>query len=172
MSGRPDFTAGQLIDRSFPDIVEAVWSTPGDFIWDAELTVDETDGRSSFERLQQGARTSVAPRVREALREHPARLYIFDMLADAERDIRHLPLVERKQILRDSFDNPLQLVYFVGIVAAGTWVLERVEQHDMEGMVAKRLDSFYSRGRSRDWIKVRNRDSSRPAALGFGRASA
>ncbi|SAL05476.1 ATP dependent DNA ligase [Caballeronia arationis] len=160
---------GNSLNRSFPDIVEAVWSTPGDFIWDTELTVDHPDGRSAFDRLQQRARTSVASRVRAAMREHPARLYVFDMLADGERDIRHLPLVERKQILRDSFENTQQLIYVVGIVGAGTWVFDQVKDHDMEGMVAKRLDSTYQRGRSRDWIKIKDQDYSRPAALGFGR---
>jgi bifunctional non-homologous end joining protein LigD len=45
-----------------------------------------------------------------------------------------------------------------------------VKLHDFEGMVAKRLDSTYQRGRSRDWIKVKHADYSRPAALGFGQS--
>jgi ATP-dependent DNA ligase len=52
------------MNGSFPDIVEAVAAVPGDFIWDAELTVDEPTGQSSFERLQVRARTTVATRVR------------------------------------------------------------------------------------------------------------
>ncbi|BBU33448.1 hypothetical protein BTHE68_71820 (plasmid) [Burkholderia sp. THE68] len=159
---------GNSSNASFPDIVEAVWSLPGNFVWDAELTVDHGDGRSSFERLQKRAVTKVPMRVRAAMHAHPARLYIFDMLADRERDIRHLPLSERKLILRDSFENTQQLIYTVGIVGAGTWVFDQVKEHDMEGMVAKRLDAPYSRGRSRDWIKVKFQEYSRPAALGFG----
>ncbi|BBU33398.1 hypothetical protein BTHE68_71320 (plasmid) [Burkholderia sp. THE68] len=159
---------GNSLNASFPDIVEAVWSLPGNFVWDAELTVDDGDGRSSFERLQKRAVTKVPMRVRAAMRAHPARLYVFDVLADRERDIRHLPLSERKLILRDSFENTQQLIYTVGIVGAGTWVFDQVKEHDMEGMVAKRLDAPYSRGRSRDWIKVKFQEYSRPAALGFG----
>jgi bifunctional non-homologous end joining protein LigD len=163
---------GNSLNGSFPDIVEAVWNVSGNFIWDAELTVDEANGRSSFERLQKRAVTRVPMRVRSAMREHPARLYIFDMLADGERDIRHLSLLERKQILRDSFENTQQLVYVVGIAGAGTWVFDQAKSHDMEGIVAKRLDAPYSRGRSRDWIKVKYQEYSRPAALGFGREKA
>jgi bifunctional non-homologous end joining protein LigD len=160
---------GNLVNQSFPDIVAAVAGVPGDFIWDAELTVDEPTGQSSFERLQKRARTSVASRVRAAMREHPARLYVFEMLAAGEKDIRHLPLIERKQMLRDSFDNTPQLVYVVGIAGAGSWVFEQVELHDFEGMLAKRLESTYQRGRSRDWLKIKYANYSRPAALGFGR---
>jgi bifunctional non-homologous end joining protein LigD len=161
---------GNLMNRSFPDVLAAVAQVPGDFIWDAELTVDEPTGQSSFERLQIRARTSVAANVRAAMRLHPARLYVFDMLADGDRDIRHLPLVERKQALRDSFDNTAVLVYVTGIVAAGAWVFEQVKEHDFEGMVGKRLDSPYQRGRSRDWLKVKFANYSRPAALGWGRS--
>lgn len=161
---------GNIMNRSFPDVVEAVGAVAGDFVWDAELTVDESTGRSSFERLQTRARTSVPGRVRAAIRAHPARLYIFDMLATGDRDIRYLPLFERKQILRDSFDNTATLVYVSGIVTAGEWVFDQAKTHDLEGMVGKRLDAPYQRGRSKDWLKVKYADYSRPAALGFGRA--
>jgi bifunctional non-homologous end joining protein LigD len=159
---------GNSLNRSFPDIVAAVASVPGDFIWDAELTVDEPTGQSSFERLQIRARTTVGVRV--AMAAHPARLYVFDMLAAGEKDLRPLPLVERKDILRDSFANTAKLIYTTGIVTAGAWVFEQVKLHDFEGMVAKRLDSTYQRGRSRDWIKIKHAEYSRSAALGFGRS--
>ncbi|MFP3624393.1 DNA ligase, partial [Burkholderia sp. SIMBA_051] len=90
--------------------------------------------------LQTRARTSAPARVRAAIREHPARLYVFDMLAEDDRDIRQLPMIERKQILRDSFENPAVLVYVNGIEEAGDWVFEQVQAHDFEGMLGKRLD--------------------------------
>jgi bifunctional non-homologous end joining protein LigD len=160
---------GNLMNRSFPDIVEGVVAVPGDFVWDAELTVDEPTGQSSFERLQLRAKTTVAMNVRAALRQHPARLYVFDMLAAGERDLRQLPLAQRKELLRDSFGNTSVLVYVTGIVAAGAWVFEQVQALDFEGMVAKRLDSIYQRGRSNDWQKVKFAGYSRAAGLGWGR---
>jgi ATP-dependent DNA ligase len=42
---------GKPLNRSFPDAVAAVERLPGSFVWDAELTVDEPTGQSSFERL-------------------------------------------------------------------------------------------------------------------------
>ncbi|CAB3758688.1 DNA ligase [Paraburkholderia humisilvae] len=160
---------GSVMNRSFPDIVDAVASVPGDFVWDAELTVDEPTGQSSFERLQLRARTSVEMRVRAALRQHPARLYVFDALAAGNHDLRSRPLVDRKELLRDSFENTSVLVYVTGIATAGDWVFEQAQALDFEGMVAKRLDSTYQRGRSNDWLKVKFAGYSRPAALGWGR---
>lgn len=68
-----------------------------------------------------------AKRVRAAIREHPARPYVFDMLASGETDNRALPLIDRKQFLRDSFDNTTQPVYVVGIASADARVFEQVE---------------------------------------------
>lgn len=56
------------------------------------------------------------------------------MLAAGKNDLRKLPLRERKQVLRDSFDNSAGLVYVIGIVTAGEWVFEEVKLHDLEGM--------------------------------------
>nr|WP_238327687.1 hypothetical protein [Paraburkholderia mimosarum] len=119
--------------------------------------------------LQTRARTSVDMRVRASMRQHPARLYVFDILVYGETDIRQLPLVERKEILRASFENTGLLVYVTGIVAAGDWVFEQVKALDLEGMVGKRLAAPYQAGRSREWLKIKFAEYSRPAALGFGR---
>ena len=159
---------GNVMNPSFPDIVAAIERVPGDFVWDTELTVDDANGRPSFERLQSRARTSVPMRVGAAMRDNPARLYVFDMLANGERDIRSLPLAERKEVLRDSFDDTGTLIFVRGVVSAGVWVFQQVRAHDLEGMVAKRLDSIYQRGKSRDWLKIKYSDYGRPAALGFG----
>ncbi|WP_133667306.1 DNA ligase [Paraburkholderia sp. BL10I2N1] len=157
---------GNPLNLSFPDIVGAVSQVPGDFIWDAELTVDNPDGRPSFHRLQTRAKTSRPSNVRAAVTAHPARLYVFDMLATGDRDLRGLPLDARKRLLRDAFGDTGTLVYLSGIVAAGHWVFEQVQALGLEGMVAKRLKSTYQRGRSPDWQKVRNARYSRPAAPG------
>ncbi|WP_260853842.1 DNA ligase [Paraburkholderia sp. BCC1886] len=160
---------GNSLNQSFPDMVEQVARVKGDFVWDAELTVDEATGQSSFDRLQKRARASLPRSVKVAMQNHPARLYVFDIMTAGKRDVRALPLVERKEILRDSFENTSGLVFVTGIVAAGEWVFEQVKAHDFEGMIAKRMDAPYQRGRSRDWIKLKYEHYSRPEALGFGR---
>src|SRR4051794_13904604 len=61
--------AGNLMNPSFPDIVEAVAAVPLDFALDAELTVDEANG-SSFEWLRSRAVTKTPMRVRAAVARH------------------------------------------------------------------------------------------------------
>jgi ATP-dependent DNA ligase len=160
--------AGNALNDSFPDIVEAVAEIRGDFVIDAELTVDDDSGRSSFERLRKRAATKRPTNVRAAIREHPARLYAFDLLASGSSDLRKQALSERTLRLQDVFENTRTLLHASGIEGAGEWVFEQARMRDLEGMVAKRLASAYVRGRSRDWLKVKNPDYSRRAALGFG----
>jgi len=160
---------GNLFNGSFPEVVQAVESVPGDFVWDAELTVDDDTGRSSFERLRQRAVTKTPKNVRAAVKSDPARLYIFDALSVAGADLRALPLMERKLHLRGSFDNTGTLIYASGVEEEGNLVFGEVEGLGLEGMLAKRMDSTYQRGRSRDWLKVKYSSYGRPAALGWGR---
>lgn len=160
---------GNSFNGSFPDVVEAVAEVPGDFVWDAELTVDDATGRPSFERLQRRAVTRAAKSVKAAARLDPARLYVFDALSVDGEDLRALPLSERKEHLRESFSNTQTLIYASGLEGAGEWVFERAKILDLEGMVAKRLDSTYQKGRSRDWLKIKYSGYGRPAALGWGK---
>ncbi|MFM0022215.1 ATP-dependent DNA ligase [Paraburkholderia azotifigens] len=160
---------GKFFNSSFPEIVKAVAAVPGDFVWDAELAVGSGRGETEFARLQQRART-VSPRsVPAAARKCPARLYVFDMLSSGARDLRDRPLFERKQQLRDSFDDTPRLVYATHVEGVGELVFEQVQLNDFEGMVAKRTWSVYMRGRSLNWIKIKNDAYTRRAALGFGR---
>lgn len=159
---------GNSLNTAFPDVAQAIGAVPGDFVWDGELTVDDARGVPSFERLQIRARTSIDANVRVAALLHPARLYAFDMLARKKRDLRGLPLLERKRYLRDAFEDTGTLVFANAIVEAGEWVFEQVQQYGFEGMVAKRLASTYRAGRSRDWLKIKWSGYPRKAALGIG----
>ncbi|OUL79975.1 DNA ligase [Paraburkholderia hospita] len=159
---------GKPFNLSFPDVVKAVSAVPGDFVWDAELAVGAGRG-SDFGLLQQRAKT-ISPRsIPSAVRKCPARLYVFDILTRGRQDMRDQPLAIRKAVLRQTFDDTPTLVYVTHIDTVGELVFEQAQLLDFEGMVCKRKDSLYVRGRSLNWIKVKNADYSRPAALGFGR---
>ena len=160
---------GKPFSTSFPEVVAAIAAIPGDFVFDSELAVGSGRGSVEFANLQQRART-VSPRsVPAAVRNSPARLYVFDMLAKGQLDLRVQPLIDRKKRLRDKFDDTLTLVYVTDVEGLGELVFEQVLAHDFEGMVCKRKDSAYVRGRAHNWIKVMNPGYSRQNALAFGR---
>lgn len=159
---------GNSLNRSFPEVVAAVAAQPGDFVWDCELAVGGARGQEAFDLLQQRAKTTSLKNVPAAVRRCPARIFVFDMLASEGVDLRGKSLVERKEMLRDAFDDTPTLVYVTDVEAVGELVFEQAQIHDFEGMVAKRKASTYVHGRSRAWLKVKNPSYSRPAALGFG----
>ncbi|HIH2751713.1 TPA: DNA ligase [Burkholderia lata] len=159
---------GNSFNRSFPEVVAAVAAQPADFVWDSELAVGGARGQEAFDLLQQRAKTTSPKNVPAAVRRCPARIFVFDMLALEGVDLRRKPLVERKEMLRDAFDDTPTLVYVTDVEGVGELVFEQAQIHDFEGMVAKRKASTYVRGRSQAWLKVKNPSYSRPAALGFG----
>jgi bifunctional non-homologous end joining protein LigD len=160
---------GTSLNESFPDVVAALEEVPGTFVWDAELTVDEQNGRPSFEFLQWRARNRTPMAVRAAMQKHPARLYVFDFLSSGHHDMRRMRLVDRKAALRESFADTKTIVYANGVEEHGELAFEHATKLDLEGVMAKRLDSPYEAGRTREWLKLKNQVYSRPAALGFGR---
>ncbi len=78
-------------------------------------------------------------------------------------------IVERKVLLAELLPN-------AGTVHRLTWIEERGEdlfakacELDLEGIVAKRMDSPYTAGRVETWRKIKNRNYSRQEALAFRR---
>jgi ATP-dependent DNA ligase len=84
----------------------------------------------------------------------------FDLLWLNGEDLRQLPLVERKARLRRLLrrrSNRL-IAEALAIEGRGKALFVAVEQHDLEGIVAKRKADPYRRGVH--WWKIKNRDYS------------
>ena len=145
-----DYTA------AFPELARAVCAIPFEgVILDGELVVLEESGHPSFSRLQARALLSGRAEVKRASIETPATLYVFDLLAFGGYDLRKLPLVKRKEILRQVLPPAGPLRYSEHFEKSGTALYEQVVRLGLEGIIAKKADSPYRSGRSSDWIKIR-----------------
>jgi bifunctional non-homologous end joining protein LigD len=137
-------TAHRMNDQ-FPEVAAALEREPAeDFIADGEL-VAFRDGITSFERLQQRHRKHV-----------PVFLYLFDLPRLGGEDLRPLPLRERKSRLRNGlrFDDPVRFnPHRRG--EHGEELFREACRKGLEGVIAKRADSPYRGGRSRDWLKLK-----------------
>jgi bifunctional non-homologous end joining protein LigD len=129
----------------FPELAEALEAQPvGDFVVDGEI-VAFADGVTSFSRLQRRARERVS-----------VFLYVFDILRHEGRDVRDLPLRERKALLRDALEFGGRLRYSQHRNAHGKRLFSEACRQGLEGLIAKRADSSYRSGaRSRDWLKLK-----------------
>jgi ATP-dependent DNA ligase len=75
------------------------------------------------------------------------------------KDLRTLPLIERKRMLKKLIRRKLARMFYLDHVEGdGRLLFEEVVKMDLEGIVCKRKDSPYkvTEKPSRYWIKVKN----------------
>jgi bifunctional non-homologous end joining protein LigD len=95
-----------------------------------------------------------------------AMLYAFDLLELNGKDLRPLPLSERKaKLARLLASASVAIVFNEHTDEDGATVFRHACKLGLEGIVSKRLSTPYRSGPSRDWIKVKNPDS--PAIVRF-----
>lgn len=136
---------GRRMNGDYPELVEALErEPPGDFVADGEIVAFEK-GVTSFSRLQR--------RMRERV---PVFLYLFDLPCHAGEDLRPLPLRKRKARLRRALDftDPVRFTPHRN-GEHGEELYREACENGLEGVIAKRADSPYRSGRSRDWLKLK-----------------
>lgn len=151
------FRSGSEVTETFPELVEALARLPFDeWVIDGEVVVLDDAGHTRFELLQKRASLLL-----------PATYFAFDLLAAEGFDLRSLPLLERKKLLKEVVGSEAPVLYSPHIAEHGQALWERVEAQSLEGMVAKRADSKYRSGRSPAWVKVPRQRRSDFAIVGF-----
>ena len=141
------------ITTTFPEVAQALAAQrAGDVVVDGEIVA--FDGpQTRFELLQH--RLGVAHPADALLREVPVYYYVFDVLYAEGRDVRPLPLLERKEILARAlrFGGPLRFTEHRE--RDGAAFIEQACRDGWEGLIAKRADAPYRAGRGRDWLKFK-----------------
>jgi bifunctional non-homologous end joining protein LigD len=152
----------------FPEVARAVKALPFDeCIIDGEVVVCDEKGLPSFSRLQKRGRLSSAMEIRRAAVELPATFYAFDLIAFEDFDVRPLPLLRRKELLKEVVPALGALRYLDHIEREGEAVLEQVTAMGLEGIVAKKSDYPYRKGRSDKWLKIKAERTADFVIVGF-----
>jgi bifunctional non-homologous end joining protein LigD len=132
----------------YPWIVEAARKVRRDrFVLDGEAVILGVDGVSDFNALHSGKHNE------------EVQLCAFDILFEGDDDLRRLPLKLRKTSLErllarrpeGVFVNPFER----GEI--GPDLFRAACNLGLEGLVSKRRDRPYQAGRSKHWVKVKNR---------------
>src|SRR5690606_9596733 len=93
---------GNDLTATFPEVARAVRGLPYDgLVLDGEVVVHDRRGLPSFALLQRRGRLRNRRGVARAALELPATYYAFDLLVIGGADLRGLPLLERKALLRE-----------------------------------------------------------------------
>ena len=85
-------------------------------------------------------------------------IFIFDLLYLNGQDLRSLPLIRRKELLRELLPDLPDIRFNDHIAHYGRDFFELARENNLEGIIAKRADSPYQTGRrSKDWLKIKIR---------------
>jgi bifunctional non-homologous end joining protein LigD len=128
-----------------------------DAVLDGEIVTFDDAGRPSFERLQQRMHVEGDSVIRRLMGEFPAVYVLFDVLWLDGHSTMELPYTERRALLTGleltgaSWQTPPHEE------GDGSATINVSKQFELEGVVAKRVDSRYEPGRrSTAWVKVKN----------------
>jgi len=114
---------------------------------DGEIVCLDKQGRTQFNQL--------------FYRRGDPRFYAFDLLYLNGRDLRKLPLIERKARLRKIIPpQPSRVLLCDYIEASGEELFNAICTRDLEGIVAKWKRGKYVSGPETSWIKIKNRSYS------------
>jgi bifunctional non-homologous end joining protein LigD len=123
-------------------------------ILDGEIAALDADGRSSFSLMQQ--RTGIRERGRRTAsrRDIPVLYFVFDLLYLDGYDLRRLPIERRKTILAEITDVSGNVRYSDHF-PQGNALFDVAKRRGLEGILAKRRDSYYEERRTQAWLKIK-----------------
>lgn len=149
---------GNEFRDQYPVIVEAVRALKHNVILDGEIVVLDQDGKPRFELLQNWRK------------DYQGQLYyyVFDILWCDGHDVRGMPLVERKQLLKAVISHDSFIRYSDHIETEGTELLKAMQEKGLEGMIAKEASSPYQENaRGASWLKVKTHQRQEVVIGGF-----
>jgi bifunctional non-homologous end joining protein LigD len=133
--------------EKFAVITESLQKIKHNVVLDGEVVL-LNDNQPDFQKLQQYEDNYHLPLV----------YYVFDLLNLDGKDLKTLPLVDRKEILKkltDKINDPV-IRYSDHIEEKGKAFFEMARNKNLEGIIAKKADSEYANGyRSKQWLKIK-----------------
>ncbi|MCD2184936.1 DNA ligase D [Rhizobium sp. GN54] len=134
----------------YPAIAESGAALP-DAIIDGEICALDENGAPDFAALQ----AALSEGKTDALV-----YFAFDLLFEGNKDLRQLPLTERKdrlqKLLDDAGEDP-RLRFVQHFETGGDAVLKSACKLSLEGIVSKQADAPYQSGRTATWAKSKCR---------------
>lgn len=130
----------------YEPVVDDLKKISAEAILDGELVVLDSNGRADFGLLQNYRRS----------KSGDLRYYIFDLLYLNGFDLRMVPLIKRKKILKQIIPELYHIRYNDHIVEKGIEFFNIAKENKLEGIVAKDSNSTYQEGtRSGKWKKIK-----------------
>lgn len=157
------------ITGSFPEVTELAGLAGGHtLVLDGEIVALDDSGRSDFGLLQQRLGVVDPRRVEVLRRQVPAFYVVFDLLYVDGRDLTGQALSVRRRGLEALRLRGRHVTVPDRLTGSLSDAVDLSRQNGWEGILAKRADSLYARGRrSRDWLKIKNHQDLEAVIIGW-----
>lgn len=147
-------------NEKFYPIYESLKQLDVDTIVDGEIVVTGENGISNFGALQNWRSEADGSLI----------LYLFDILWLDGKDLTQLPLYQRREILKTCIPETENIRLSQSFDASGIEFFETALKMGLEGIIAKKSESFYDPGgRSKDWLKIKANKRQEVVIGGFTR---
>jgi len=127
-------------------------------ILDGEIVAYDEHGKPNFQLLQQiGDNPNLA-----------LTYQVFDLLWLNGHSTEDLPLLQRKELLKEALSETDIIKYCDHIPEKGIDFFNQMKQMKLEGMIAKKADSLYVEDhRTTDWLKIKFTETDEAIICGF-----
>lgn len=124
-------------------------------VLDGELVVFDDDSKPSFKKILSRQLVKSKNKINGYAKNTPIYYLAFDILYLDGKDLTSLDYTHRKEALEKNFiNNSISVV--VDDFSDGPSLFQLMKEKDMEGIVAKKLDSPYISGKHhKDWFKIK-----------------
>jgi bifunctional non-homologous end joining protein LigD len=131
---------GALISRNgiefnekYEKVFNDIKALPKNAVLDGEIVVEDSHGKSAFQDLQNYDSNK---------NKRILKYYVFDLLQLDGHDLRQLPLVKRKELLKafvSSFPKDTSIFYLEHSIGNGTELLVKAQKEGWEGVIGKHV---------------------------------
>ncbi len=150
---RLESRTGKDLTGTYPEVRTAVVGQAGRrMLLDGEVVAYDGE-QTSFGRLQQ--RLGVASPSRQLVGSFPVVYCVFDVLELDGEDLTPQPLLQRRARLAEAVRSSDALQLVEALRGDSKRRFAEACRSGWEGLIAKRADAPYTRGRSKDWLKLK-----------------
>lgn len=149
---------GLSFNERYPTIVDELSKLNMRAVLDGEVVVFNEEGKPDFQKLQHY----------DDNRHLPLIYYVFDILSLNNKDLKDLPLIERKKILQENLPANDIIRYSDHVEEKGIAFFEEVKKSNLEGIMAKKAENTYVTGvRTKDWLKIKHTHTREAIICGY-----
>lgn len=149
----------------FPEMGVLCKMVKGNVIFDGEIIMLDNN-KVSFSKLQKRIHLKNKKNIEFLSKTNPVVFICFDVIYEG-KDLINLSLLERKEVLSNYRDNDV-FIKSTYVIGDGTKLFNAIKKLDMEGIVAKKINSKYLvNERSDNWLKIKNYKSGDFIILGY-----